>query len=120
MPFLSRRVHRLDERVEGLKVKETATRLIVDKVPHMVSNGFDVLEVVVVVYTGKGENRGIRESIVLVVQCQSVGVGAEYRTLHEPGRVLWPPGQLLIRIRSNRGPQHDRGLHRTQFGQCSN
>ena len=56
MPFLSRRVHRLDERVEGLKMKETATWLIVDKVPHVVSDGFDGLEVVVVVYTGKGEN----------------------------------------------------------------
>jgi len=69
-------------------MKKTATRLIVDKVPHMVTNRFDGLEVVVVVYTGKGEIRGIRESIVLMVQCQGVGVGAKYRTLHEPGRVL--------------------------------
>jgi len=76
-------------------MKETATWLIVDKVPHVVSDGFDGLEVVVVVYTGKGEKRGIRESIVLVIQCQGIGGGAEYRTLHEPGRVLWPPGQLL-------------------------
>lgn len=67
MPLFSRRVHRLDERVQGLKMKETATRLIVDKVPHMVSNGFDGLEVIVIVYTGKGKNRGIRESIVLMI-----------------------------------------------------
>ena len=121
MPFLSRRVHRLDERVKGLKMKETATRLIVDKVPHMVSNGFDGLEVVVVVYTGKGEIRGIGESIVLMIQCQGIGVGAEYGALHEPGRVLWPPGQLLwIGARRNLGSQRDRRLRRIQFGQCSN
>jgi len=56
MPFFSRWIHRLDERVEGLKMKETATRLIVDKVPHMVPNGLDRLEVIVVVYTRKGKN----------------------------------------------------------------
>lgn len=121
MPFLSRRVHWLDERVKGLKMKETATRLIVNKVPHMVSNGFDGLEVVVVVYTGKGKIRGIGESIVLMIQCQGIGVGAEHRTLHEPGRVLRPPGQLLwIGVRRNRGSRHDKRLRRTQFGQCSN
>jgi len=47
----------LDERVEGLIMKETTTLLIVDEVPYMVPNWFDGIEVVaVVVYAGKGEN----------------------------------------------------------------
>jgi hypothetical protein len=56
MSFLPRGVHWLDKRVEGLIVEETATWPIVDKVPHMIPNRLDGLEVVVVVYTGKGEN----------------------------------------------------------------
>lgn len=56
MSFLSRGVHGLGKRVKGLIMKETATGLVVDEVPYMVSNGFKRLEVVVVVYIGKGEN----------------------------------------------------------------